>query len=75
MENEQLFEQMVQLLGQIVTTAGADWTMEFLQGGLEMVQQGGGEPEPEVMSQGGPKSMASPSGLGASGRPMPPMRN
>lgn len=78
MENEQQFEMLIQLLGQIVTTAGAEWTAEFLQGGLEAAQQaGGGEmpPEPEMMSPGGPKSMGPMTGLGGASRPMPPVRN
>lgn len=74
MENEQLFEQMVQLLGQLVTAAGPEWTMEFLQGGLEMAQQGGGEQGP-----GGPGAMPPmPAGQqqnrGMMGRRLPPGR-
>jgi hypothetical protein len=76
MENEQVFEQMVQLLGELVTAAGPEWTMQFLQAGLEEVAQGGQEqPQPEMMSQGGPQSMGPMSGLGGGSRPMPPVRN
>lgn len=76
MENEQQFEMLIQLLGQIVTTAGAEWTAEFLQGGLEAAQQAGGGEQmppdmpPEVMSQGGPGAMPAMQG----GPPMAPKR-
>lgn len=62
MENEQMVEQMLALVEQLLQVAGPEWTMEFLQGGLEMAQQGGGEQTPpdmppEVMPQGGPGAM------------------
>ena len=61
MENEQQFEMLIQLLGQIVTSAGAEWTAEFLQGGLEAAQQAGGaEQMPPEMPQGGPSAMLAP---------------
>lgn len=75
MENEQQFERLIQLLGQIVTSAGAEWTAEFLQGGLEAAQQVGGAEQmppdmpPEVMSQGGPGAMPP-----VAGPPMAPKR-
>lgn len=55
MENEQLFEQMLQLLGQLVTTAGPEWTLQFLQAGLEEVSAGGGDMPPEA-AQAGPQA-------------------
>ena len=69
MENEQLFDQMVQLLGQIVTSAGADWALEFLQGGVEAAQEaGGGGQQPPMPPQGAPPEVMSEGGPGA----MPP---
>jgi hypothetical protein len=56
MENEQLFDQMVQLLGELVTTAGPEWTLQFLQAGIEEAGAGG-QMQPEMMSQGGPQAM------------------
>lgn len=65
MENEQMVEQMLALVEQLLQVAGPEWTIEFLQGGLEMAQQGGGEQAPggmppEVVSQGGPSAMPAP---------------
>jgi hypothetical protein len=57
MENDQVFEQMIQLLGELVTTAGPEWTMQFLQAGLQEAAGGGEEMPPEMMSQGGPQAM------------------
>ena len=59
MDNEQAFEQLIQLLGELVTTAGPEWTLQFLQAGLEEAANGGGEQpmQPEMMSQGGPQAM------------------
>ena len=61
MENEQIFDQMVQLLGELVTTAGPEWTLQFLQAGIEEASAGGGM-QPEVMSEGGMGAMPSPRG-------------
>lgn len=57
MENEALVDEMIALIAQIMEVAGPEWTMEALAGLLEAAQQGGGEQEPEVMSQGGPGAM------------------
>lgn len=63
MENEQLFDQMVQLLGELVTAAGPEWTLQFLQAGIEEASQGGGEqPMQPMQQQPGPP------------RPPPPLR-
>ena len=56
MENEQFFDQLVQLLAELVTTAGPEWTLQFLQAGIEEAGAGG-EMQPEMMPQGGPQSM------------------
>jgi hypothetical protein len=52
MENEQLFDQMVQLLGQLVTAAGPEWTLQFLQAGIE--ESGAGMDAEPAMMQGQP---------------------
>ena len=68
MENEQLVEQMLALVEQLLQIAGPEWTMEFLQGGIDAAQEGGGEqpmgapppqaaPPMETVSKGGPGSM------------------
>jgi hypothetical protein len=62
MENDKIFQQLVQLLGELVTATSPEWTLQFLQAGIEEAGQGGGEMEPEVMSQGGPQAMPSRSG-------------
>lgn len=54
MENEQIFDQMVQLLGELVTTAGPEWTLQFLQAGIEEASAGGEQPQPQ---QNGPPPM------------------
>jgi hypothetical protein len=57
MENEQDLQPLVQLLGELVTAAGPEWTLAALEALLEEVQAGGGEMPPEVMSEGGPGAM------------------
>lgn len=52
MENEQLFDQMVQLLGQLVTAAGPEWTLQFLQAGIE--EAGANMDAEPAMMQGQP---------------------
>jgi hypothetical protein len=73
MENEQDLQPLVQLLGELVTAAGPEWTMQFLQAGLEeAANAGGAEMPPEVMSEGGPGAMPPPTpsmpGRGMMGR-------
>jgi hypothetical protein len=77
MENEEMFQQLVQLLGELVTAAGPEWTLEALTALLQEVGGGAEQmpPEPEMMSPGGPKSMGPMTGLGGASRPMPPVRN
>ena len=53
MENEQFFDQLVQLLAELVTTAGPEWTLQFLQAGIEEAGQGG-EPQPQPQQNGPP---------------------
>jgi hypothetical protein len=77
MENEETFQQLVQLLGELVTATSPEWTLQFLQAGIQESGQGAEQmpPEPEMMSPGGPKSMGPMTGLGGASRPMPPVRN
>jgi hypothetical protein len=53
-ENEQFFDQLVQLLAELVTTAGPEWTLQFLQAGIEEASQGGGEQPMQPQQQPGP---------------------
>ena len=75
MENEQDLQPLVQLLGELVTAAGPEWTLAALEALLEEVQAGGGEMPPEVMSEGGPGAMPPPGppmpGRGMMGRKIP----
>lgn len=52
--DEGMVDEILSLVEQLLQTAGPEWVMEFLQGGIEAAGQGG---EPEMMSQGGPSSM------------------
>lgn len=52
MENEQFFDQLVQLLAELVTTAGPEWTLQFLQAGIE--EAGAGMDAEPAMMQGQP---------------------
>jgi hypothetical protein len=56
MENEALADEILSALQQLLEAAGPEWTMQFLQAGLQEAA-GGGEQPPEVMSQGGPQAM------------------
>lgn len=68
MENEQTVEQILALVEQMLQAAGPEWTMQFLQAGLEEAANAGGEqpmgapppqgaPPMETVSRGGPGSM------------------
>lgn len=58
MENEAIVDEILAAVEQLMQNAGPEWTLQFLQAGLEEVSAGGGmPPEPEVMSQGGPGAM------------------
>lgn len=56
MENEQIADQILSALQQMLEAAGPEWTLQFLQAGIEEASAGG-EMQPEMMSQGGPQSM------------------
>ena len=58
MENEAIADEILSALQQLLEAAGPEWTMQFLQAGLEEAANGGGEDmQPEMMSQGGPQAM------------------
>jgi hypothetical protein len=57
MENEAIADEILSALQQLLEAAGPEWTLEFLNAGIQEAGQGG---EPEVMSQGGPQSMPAP---------------
>jgi len=55
MENEQIADQILSALQQMLEAAGPEWTLQFLQAGID--EAAGGEMQPEMMSQGGPQAM------------------
>jgi hypothetical protein len=59
MENEQIADEILSALQALLEASGPDWTLQFLQAGIEEAGAGG---QPEVMSQGGPQAMPSRSG-------------
>jgi hypothetical protein len=56
MENEQIADQILSALQQMLEAAGPEWTLQFLQAGIEEAGAGG-QMQPEMMSQGGAQSM------------------
>ena len=56
MENEAIADEILNALQQLLEAAGPEWTLQFLQAGIEEAGQGGGM-EPEVMSEGGMGAM------------------
>jgi actin-like ATPase involved in cell morphogenesis len=56
MENEQIADQILSALQQMLEAAGPEWTLQFLQAGIEEAGAGG-QMQPEMMSQGGPQAM------------------
>jgi hypothetical protein len=56
MENEAIADEILSALQQLMEAAGPEWTLQFLQAGIEEAA-GGGEQPSEAMSQGGPQSM------------------
>jgi len=75
MENEAIADEILSALQQLLEATGPEWTLEFLNAGLEQAGQGGGEMPPEVMSEGGPGAMPPPGppmpGRGMMGRKIP----
>jgi hypothetical protein len=62
MEDQQIADELLSLVTQLLEAAGPEWTLQFLQAGIEEAGTGGGEMQPEVMSQGGPQAMPSRGG-------------
>lgn len=62
MEDEAIVDEILAAVEQLMQAAGPEWTLQFIQAGIEQTANGGGEPpmdgaQPEVMSQGGPSAM------------------
>lgn len=57
MENEAIADEILSALQQLLEAAGPEWCLQFLQAGIEEASAGGGEMEPEVMSEGGMGAM------------------
>ena len=60
MENEAIADAILSALQQLLEAAGPEWTLEFLNAGIQEAGQGGAEqmpPEPQMMSPGGPSAM------------------
>ncbi len=54
MENEAIADEILSALQQLMEAAGPEWTLSFLQAGLEEAGQGGGEDmPPEAMPPAG----------------------
>jgi hypothetical protein len=53
MENEAIADEILSALKQMLEAAGPEWTIQFLQAGIEEAGQGG-EPQPQ---QNGPPPM------------------
>jgi hypothetical protein len=51
-------EEIIAALEALMQANGLEWTLEFLNAGLQETGQGGEmPPEPEMMSPGGPSAM------------------
>jgi hypothetical protein len=61
MENQQIADEILNAITQLLEAAGPEWTLQFLQAGIEEAGAGG-EMQPEVMSEGGMGAMPSPRG-------------
>lgn len=56
MENEAIADEILSALQQLMEAAGPEWTLQFLQAGIEEASAGG-DMQSEMMSQGGPQAM------------------
>jgi hypothetical protein len=66
MENEALANEILTSLQQMLEAAGPEWTVQYLQAGMQEAAQMGGGMEQQMMPQGGMGGMGG--GMGA----MPP---
>lgn len=55
MENEAIVDEILAAVEQLLQSAGPEWTLQFLQAGLEEVSAGGGDMPPEA-AQAGPQA-------------------
>lgn len=46
MENEAIVDEILAAVEQLIQAAGPEWTLEFIQAGIEQAGQGGGEEQP-----------------------------
>jgi hypothetical protein len=56
MEDQQIADELLSLVTQLLEAAGPEWTLQFLQAGIEEAGAGG---QPEAMSEGGMGAMPS----------------
>ena len=69
MENE---DQIIAALEQLLQAAGPEWTLAFLQAGIEEASNAGGEQPQSEMPQGGPPPMPGGPQMGGMRPPPPP---
>ena len=53
----QIVDAIIAAVQQLMQAAGPEWTLQFLQAGMEEAAGGGEEPGPETVSPGGPGAM------------------
>jgi hypothetical protein len=58
MENEAIADEILSAMQQLLEAAGPEWTLQFLQAGIEEAGQGGGGMQPEMMPQRGMGGMS-----------------
>lgn len=51
MEDQQIADQIIAILTELMQVAGPEWTLQFLQAGIEEASQGGGEQPMQPMQQ------------------------
>jgi hypothetical protein len=51
MENEAIVDEILAAVEQLIQAAGPEWTLEFIQAGIEQAGQGGGEEQPMQPAQ------------------------
>jgi hypothetical protein len=69
MENEALANEILTSLQQMLEAAGPEWTVQYLQAGMQEAAQMGGGMEQQMMPQGGMGGMG---GMGGGMGAMPP---
>lgn len=51
MEDQQIADELLSLVTQLLKAAGPEWTLQFLQAGIEEANAGGGEQPMQPMQQ------------------------